>query len=99
LALAGFGYVCWLAAQVWWYVRKGTPVSVYLNPQWFLLPVLGAGVSLVGWWHGRRRGMAACGIVLAAASVVTLLLLSGRWGYSVPAPRRSPPAPVNPSTP
>ena len=80
LSLAGFCYVGWIVAQVWWHVNRGIPVEVILNAQWFVLPALGAGVSLVGLWRGRRRGLAACGMALAAASVATLLLMAGRWG-------------------
>ena len=80
LALAGFCYVGWIAGRVWWYVNKGMPVEVILNREWFVLPVLGAGVSLVGVWRGRRRWVAACGILLGIVSVVTLFLLAGRWG-------------------
>jgi hypothetical protein len=79
LSLAGFGYVAWIAAQLWWYLRKGYPVTVFLNWEWFVLPALGAGVSLVGLWRARRRGTAACGLTLAVVSVVMLLLMAGRW--------------------
>lgn len=101
LALAGAAYVAYLAAQVWSYVRDGMPGEVVLNARWFLFPVLGAGVSLVGLWQGRWRRLAACGVALAAASVVTLLLMAGRW-EGAPIPQRrapGPPVPVRSSTP
>lgn len=95
LSLAGAAYVACLAAQVWWYVHDGMPVEVVLNAQWFLFPVLGAGVSLVGLWQGRWRRLAGCGAALAAASVVTLFLMAGRWGGTPrpPRPAPGPPAP------
>ena len=79
LALAGLGYAGWIVGQVWWHVSRGTPVEVVLNWEWFVLPVLAAGVSVSGWWLGRRRWMATCAILLSSVSAVTLLLLRGRW--------------------
>ena len=79
LALAGFGYVGWIAAQVWWYARDGMPVEVILNREWFVLPVLGAGAGAVGLWRGRRRWAAALALLLSCVSVFGLVLLKGRW--------------------
>jgi len=79
LALAGTGYAGWIAAQVGWYRSKGIHVIVFLNWDWFVLPVLGMGVGAVALHRGRRRGMAACAIVLGCVTIGGLLLLKGRW--------------------